>query len=359
MLSYPAEWQPHRACWLAFPSDRSLWLENLEAAQAEFMELAKVIGESEQLEILVANPETELMARKLLSHTSTNFHSIPYGDIWMRDIAPLFLTNATELATATFNWNGWGHKYLLDHDDQVAIAIADLLNKSHHIPTLHFPWVLEGGAIEVDGEGTCLTTKQCLLNPNRNPDLTQTEIEQGLSQALGVTKILWLEAGLQNDHTDGHIDTIARFIAPHRVMCMLPVSKNDPNYEVLHHISAQLKGFTDAKGRNLEVIEIPSPGLVLDGGGEIMPASYLNFYISNGHVIVPNYGTEFDQAALAAIAPHFAHRATVGLPAKTILTGGGAFHCITQQEPALLSADRAFAAQGELFQAELTAPLPT
>jgi agmatine deiminase len=329
--SQPAEWQPHSACWLAFPSDRALWLENLEAAQAEFAELAKVISESEQLEILVNNLQTEAIARKLLSGTSAHFHSIPYGDIWMRDIAPIFLRNNNQLATVTFAWNGWGHKYLLDHDDGVAIAIAEFL--SPNIPTFQFPWVLEGGAVEVDGLGTCLTTKQCLLNPNRNPHLDRTEIELGLCEALGVTKILWLEAGLLNDHTDGHIDTIARFIAPHTVMCMKPESTDDPNYEVLNQISAQLKGFTDATGEKLKAIEIPSAGLVLDPDGEIMPASYLNFYISNEHVIVPTYGTEFDQQAVDAIASHFPNRDTIGLPAKIILSGGGAFHCITQQQP--------------------------
>jgi len=334
----PAEWEPHSACWLAFPSDRSLWLENLEAAQAEFVELAKVIGESEQLEILVANLETAAIARKLLSGTSAHFHSIPYGDIWMRDIAPIFLTitainGKKELATVTFSWNGWGHKYLLEYDDGVAIAISEALNQSAKISTFRFPWVLEGGAVEVDGMGTCLTTKQCLLNPNRNPDLDRTEIERGLCDALGVTKILWLEEGLLNDHTDGHIDTIARFIAPNVVMCMKPESENDPNYDVLNHIFNQLKGFTNAIGERLEVIEIPSAGLVLDSDGEIMPASYLNFYISNNHVIVPIYGSEFDRQAVEAIAPHFPTRQTTGLSAKIILSGGGAFHCITQQQP--------------------------
>jgi len=329
--SQPAEWQPHSACWLAFPSDRTLWLENLDAAQAEFVELAKIIAESEQLEILVNNLQTEAIARKLLSGTSAHFHSIPYGDIWMRDIAPIFLQNNTKhLATATFNWNGWGHKYLLEHDDGVAIAISEFLSP---IPTYRFPWVLEGGAVEVDGLGTCLTTKQCLLNPNRNPDLDRTAIELGLCAALGVTKILWLEAGLLNDHTDGHIDTIARFIAPHKVMCMKAESIDDPNYEVLNQISAQLQGFTDATGKKIEVIQIPSAGLVLDPDGEIMPASYLNFYISNDHVIVPTYGTELDQKAVDAIAPYFPNRDTIGLSAKIILSGGGAFHCITQQQP--------------------------
>jgi agmatine deiminase len=333
----PAEWEAHSACWLAFPSDRSLWLESLEAAQTEFVALARVIGQSETLKILVANPMTAVVARQALGDLGAKFYLIPYGDIWMRDIAPIFLVKPQEslLATVSFAWNGWGHKYLLEHDDQVAIAIS----KSVELPAFSFPWVLEGGAVEVDGEGTCLTTKQCLLNTNRNPTLNQTEIELGLQQALGVKKVLWIDEGLLNDHTDGHIDTIARFIAPGVVMCMRSQTSDDPNYEVLKNISTQLSGFTDAQGRNLAVIEIPSPGLVADDDGEIMPASYLNFYISNQHVIVPTYGSEFDDQAVNAIALHFPTRQTVGLPAKTILLGGGAFHCITQQQPKFVCAD--------------------
>ncbi|MFM7888292.1 MAG: agmatine deiminase family protein [Pseudanabaena sp.] len=325
----PSEWQPHRACWLAFPSHGDLWLEYLNIVQAEFVALAKAIATSEQLEILVLE-ETAALAKQLLGDLPVRFHEIPFGDIWMRDMTPIYIKNADgKLGALRFLWNGWGGKYMLEHDDRVAANIVQILD----IPKFEFDWVLEGGAIEVDGEGTCLTTKQCLLNPNRNPHLDQAEIEAGLKNALGVEKVLWIEEGLLNDHTDGHIDTIARFIAPHTVMCMEPTSEDDPNYQVFQDIGSQLETMTDAKGRKIDVVKIPSPNLVLDDQGEIMPASYLNFYISNDSVIIPIYGSPNDDLAVQAIAKHFPSRKAIGLSAKHILLGGGAFHCITCHQP--------------------------
>jgi agmatine deiminase len=327
----PAEWEPHTACWLAWPSHRELWLEHLETVQSEFIDLCREIAQSENLEILVPDELSALAARARLSDLPVRLHRIPFGDIWMRDIAPIFAVEAerSQLAALTFIWNGWGDKYLLEHDDRVAANIT----KSLDVLTFSFPWVLEGGAVEVDGQGTCLTTRQCLLNENRNPQMSQVEVEVGLCEALGTNKILWLDRGLLNDHTDGHIDTIARFIAPGVVMCMRSQDDEDPNSEVLAEIAAQLRTLTDARDRKLEVIEIPSPGLVLDPDGEIMPASYLNFYIANGSVVVPTYGSEHDPKAVEEIAACFRDRSTVGLSAKHILLGGGAFHCITQQQP--------------------------
>jgi len=325
----PAEWQPHSACWLAFPSHRDLWLEYLDIVQAEFVALAKAIATSEQLEILVLE-ETATLAKQLLGDLPVRFHQIPFGDIWMRDMTPIYIKNADrKLGALHFQWNGWGGKYMLEHDDRVAANILQTLD----IPKFEFDWVLEGGAIEVDGEGTCLTTKQCLLNPNRNSHLDQEAIESGLKSALGVEKILWIEEGLLNDHTDGHIDTIARFIAPHTIMCMEPTSEDDPNYQVLKDIASQLETMTDAKDRKIDVVRIPSPNLVLDDEGEIMPASYLNFYISNDSVIIPIYGSPNDELAVQAIAKHFPNRKAIGLSAKHILLGGGAFHCITCHQP--------------------------
>ncbi len=325
----PAEWQPHRACWLAFPSHRDLWLEYLDRVQAEFVALAKAIATSEQLEILVLE-ETATHAKQLLGDLPARFHQIPFGDIWMRDMTPIYVKNTDgKLGALHFQWNGWGGKYMLEHDDRVAAKILQTLD----IPQFMFDWVLECGAIEVDGEGTCLTTKQCLLNPNRNPHLDQEAVESGLKAALGVEKILWIEEGLLNDHTDGHIDTIARFIAPHKIMCMEPTSEDDPNYQVLKDIGSQLENMTDAKGRKIDVVRIPSPNLVLDDEGQIMPASYLNFYISNDSVIIPIYGSPNDDLAVQAIAKHFPNRKVIGLSAKHILLGGGAFHCITCHQP--------------------------
>jgi agmatine deiminase len=335
----PAEWAHHRACWLAFPHNEYEWGEPLAAAQVEFIGLCEAIADvdpatglarGEQIELLTANLDVLEQARHKLANTPVNFHLIPYDDIWLRDCAPIFVSNESEtVAAAVFQFNVWGNKFALPLDERVAGQIA----KGTGLPTVEHPFVLEGGSVETDGEGTCLTTRQCLLNPNRNPELDQTTLEQYLKSALGYQKILWLDDGLINDHTDGHIDTIVRFIAPGVVMCMAPQAEDDPNAATLERIAQTLATLTDAKNRPLKVVTIPSPGRVLDKEGQVMAASYVNFYIGNSTVVVPTYGSELDEAAVAAIALYFPTRRTVGRSAKAILTGGGAFHCITQQQP--------------------------
>lgn len=325
----PAEWERHRACWLAWPSHADLWGEDLAAAQSEFTSLCRAIGESEDLELLVLNEAAEASARAALSDCPVRFHRIPYGDIWLRDTAPLFLTASKTIATVRFGFNGWGGKYVLEHDAQVSARIAE----SVKAPAFREDWVLEGGSVDVDGQGTCLTTRQCLLNPNRSKGRDRETLEAKLSGALGLKKILWLGNGLVNDHTDGHIDTIARFIAPGEVVCMEPSGEGDPNEKVFRAIQEDLKSFTDARGRRLAVRTIPSPGKVTDAEGRVLPASYLNFYIANDAVIVPTYGTPYDSGAVSKLSRYFPGRRTVGISARAILSGGGAFHCITQQEP--------------------------
>jgi len=255
---------------------------------------------------------------------------VPVGDIWLRDTAPIFVKDEQgALRAACFGFNGWGRKYLLPGDDRVAGRVA----ARSGLPRTDHAWVLEGGSVEVDGEGTLLTTRQCLLNPNRNPGLDTAEIEAALADGLGAEKVLWLDEGLINDHTDGHIDTLARFAAPGVVVCMEARDGADPNAAVLDRLATDLATMTDARGRTLQVVRIPSPGLVLDGEGEVMPASYVNFYIGNRSVVVPTYGTAYDEAAVDALAPLFPGRRVVGRSARAILSGGGAFHCITQQQP--------------------------
>jgi agmatine deiminase len=328
----PAEWSLHKSCWLAWPSAANLWQEDLSVAQAEFTSLCRAIAEGESLEILVPDETAQTQAEKALKGLPVRFHRIPFGDIWLRDTAPIFLTNAEgQVASARFKFNGWGGKYDLPHDPEVSTQIAAQAD----VQSFSFPWILEGGSVEVDGEGTCLTSKQCLLNKNRNPGMDQAAIEAALCEGLGVSKVLWVREGLLNDHTDGHIDTIARYVAPGVVACMKATEPaTDPNHKVFEEIASDLASFTDAKGRRLTVIRVPSPGKILDEDGEIMPASYLNFYIGNKTVVVPIYGSKHDAEAVKCIAEIFPTRKTVGLPAIAILTGGGAFHCITQQQPA-------------------------
>ncbi len=336
----PAEWDAHRACWLAWPCHENLWQEDLPQARREFKALCQTIADvdpatgharGESLEILIADPSQLGSAKEALAGLPVKFHQIPFGDIWVRDTGPIFTRDLEKnrLIAESFYFNGWGEKYVLLGDREVSGRLA-------HASTLHtelHPFVMEGGSLEPDGQGTCITTRQCLLNPNRNPGVNQARIEELLRDSLGYEKILWLGDGLLNDHTDGHIDTLARFAAPGVVLCMKATDKNDPNTEIMAKIAADLNSFTDARGRRLKVIEVPSPGLVLDEEGEIMPASYMNFYIANTTVAVPTYGSPHDAAAVAKIAECFPGRRTVGLSAKAILTGGGAFHCITQQEP--------------------------
>ena len=267
----PAEWDRHSACWLAWPSHGHLWQENLAAARAA---LAPVLAK-------------------------VRFHRIPVGDIWLRDTAPIFVKEGTgALFAACFRFNGWGEKYVLPEDDRVATRVGAASGQSM---TWH-DFVLEGGSVEVDGEGTVLTTRQCLLNPNRNPGLSQTEIEAALRTSLGAEKVLWLDEGLLNDHTDGHIDTLARFTAPGVVVCMEARDPADPNAAILDRLAADLAVMTDARGRRLQVVRIPSPGLLENEDGEPMPASFVNFYIGNETVVVPTYGTAFDAEAVSNYA---------------------------------------------------------
>jgi len=326
----PPEWAPHEATWAAWPSHADLWGDNLEPARDAFARLVAAVAEGERVEVLVPDEANERDARRALTSTRVRFHRVPFGDIWLRDTAPIFLEGpqATR-GTVRFAFNGWGGKYVLDDDDRVAERVAALTDG----PSFVMPWVMEGGAVDTDGEGTAITTRQCLLNPNRNPRMTAGDVELAVSDALGCSKVLWLEEGLQNDHTDGHIDTIARFVSPGVVVVMEPRTRDDPNQRALEEIARDTARFVDARGRRIEVVRIPSPGRVVDPGGRVAPASYVNFYISNAAVVVPTYGSPFDDEAVARLSTLFPQRRVTAIDARAILTGGGAFHCITQQQP--------------------------
>lgn len=332
MFSYPAEWLSHSGCVLAWPAAQDLWGDDLASAQKEFVGLCKAI-QGEKLWVLTINDAARNVARRALAGVDADFLPIPYGDIWLRDTAPLFVKSSEgKIATICFEFNGWGEKYVLPNDAQIAPRIAEHFSKEMESKKQN--WVLEGGSIEVNDDGICLTTQQCLLNPNRNPHLTKSEIEARLKESLGLKKILWLKEGLINDHTDGHIDTLVRFAPGNKIICMRAKSSRDPNYEILDQIRKDLDFMTDTTGKAFEIIEIPSPGEIYDDESrKIMPASYVNFYISNKSVVVPTYGSRFDDEAVRKISELFPDRKTVGRSAKSILKGGGAFHCITQQIP--------------------------
>jgi agmatine deiminase len=326
MHAIPPEWAPHKAIWTAWPSAADLWGEALDPARAEVAAMVHALadgGKGDRMLVLAHGREAEASA-KLALGKSAEVLAAAFGDIWLRDTGPIFAPGGKAHG---FRFNGWGGKYVLAHDEEVSARVA-LLAKADY---KRHDFILEGGAVEMDGEGTLLTTRQCLLNPNRNPHWTEAGAEVALKRALGVEKVLWLDEGLANDHTDGHIDNLARFVAPGRVVCQAPFGRDDPNRDVLEEIALSLAAMKDARGRKLEVVRIPSPGLVEDEDGDAIPASHMNFIIGNAVVVVPIYNGAGDDA-VRALAPLFPDRKVVGLYSNAILTGGGSFHCITQQE---------------------------
>ncbi|WP_372782113.1 agmatine deiminase family protein [Phenylobacterium sp.] len=332
-VTVPAEWAPHRAMWLGFPSHAELWEDDLAAAQAEVAALAGALAGpgGERVRLMTGSAEGAADARRLLgAQAEVEIVTGTFGDIWLRDTGPIFARGPRGLVAQGFRFNGWGGKYQLPHDDTVAGQIA----AEAGVALNEFGFILEGGALDHDGEGTVLTTGQCLLNSNRNPSWSQAAAEAALADALGARKVLWLGQGLANDHTDGHVDNLARFVAPGVVACPVAWGRGDPNAAAYDDAAQRLLGMTDAAGRKLQVMRIPSPGWIDGPEKKAAPASHMNFLIANGAVIVPIYAEQPGRFAVQALEHLFPGRQVIGLPSTAILTGGGSFHCITQQEPA-------------------------
>ncbi|WP_291841925.1 agmatine deiminase family protein [Maricaulis sp.] len=329
-IDLPHETAPQSRLFTCWPSDAELWEENLEPAQAEFAAFLKAVitpsatGRTLDLTILAATARAEASAKRALGHRATVVRA-PFGDVWARDTGPVFIRENGEAIAVRFRFNGWGGKYDLPGDDTIGGVIARLAGATERPVDL----VAEGGALEFDGEGTLITTRQCLLNPNRNPDLDEAGVEARLKAALGIEKILWIDEGLIADHTDGHIDNIVRFARPGVVVCQSAWGEDDPQAVVLDAIAAQLETMTDARGRRLDVRRIPSPGRVDLGDDEVVPASHMNWVIGPRHVVVPTYGTDGGDAAVQALRGIFPDHEVVAASARAILTGGGAFHCVT------------------------------
>jgi agmatine deiminase len=326
----PAEWAPHKAMWLGFPSHAALWENDLPAAQAEVGDLARALAGpgGERVKLMTGHPDGEAAARAMLGGVE-GIEIVPgrFGDIWLRDTGPVFAGGEAH----GFRFNGWGGKYDLAHDDEVAARIA----RASGVELVGHDFVLEGGAVDHDGAGAVLTTGQCLLNPNRNPGWTRAAAEAALAASLGAKTVLWLGDGLKNDHTDGHVDNLARFVAPATVACPVAWGRGDPNADAYDDAARRLAGMTDAAGRPLKVVRIPSPGWVEGAPGEgPVPASHMNFVIANRAVIVPVYEDRPGELAVGVLQALFPGRQVIGLPSRALLTGGGSFHCITQQEPA-------------------------
>lgn len=326
----PAEWHPHRQCWMAWPCHLETWSKiGLERARSAYARVAQAIARYEPV-IMLVNPGDEASAQSLCG-AGISLHTLPINDSWTRDTGATFLLNQ-EHKLAGVNWihNAWGGNYAECALDN---AIAEAIIENTHALSFSAPLVMEGGSFHVDGEGTILTSRECLLNKNRNPHLTQQQIEQFLMDFLGGEKIIWLNKGLLGDETDGHIDEIACFIAPGKVLCLITYDEEDPNYPTLHENLELLKASTDAKGRKLEIYTVEQPpATYMDG--ERLTLSYINFYLANQGIVMPAFGHEtHDKAAYQLFTQLFPDYHITQIDALDVFAGGGGIHCITQQQP--------------------------
>ncbi len=337
-FQFPAEFEKHTATWLSWPHKEASWPGEIESIYPAYSFFVKILAQSEHVHINVADPVMKTKALEHLSRVGANllaiqFHFNPTNDAWCRDHGPAFLINKKEKKKAIIDWgyNAWGGKYPpYDLDDIIPTRIANDLKLQVFNPGI----VMEGGSVDFNGAGTVLTTTACLLNKNRNPTLTQKQVEQYLINYYGVEQVLWLGDGIIGDDTDGHIDDIARFVNTDTVVTVVEEDKSDENYEVLQENLKTLKAMRLLNGQPLRIIELPMPSPVLYED-QRLPASYANFYISNQHVIVPTYRCKNDHKALQILSQAFPQHEVIGIDSVDIIRGLGSFHCLSQQEPAL------------------------
>ena len=334
----PAEWEPHTATWLAWPHNEDTWPGLLPQVQEIFLNMIRELHRDEMVHLLVndaaaAENVSRLMRDRGINDSSVNLHEMRTADAWLRDSGPIFLCNLdlqAPLAASAWRFNAWGGKY----DDLLADAgLSKEIALRIGVPCFEPGIVLEGGAIDVNGSGACLTTEQCLLHPNRNPALRRADVEQHLGDVLGVCHFIWLGCGIVGDDTDGHVDDVARFVDPSTVVCALETDRQDPNFGLLEDNFRRLQKATDGRGRPLDVVPMPMPGHV-GSCHERLPASYVNFYIGNGVVLVPTFGHPNDDRALSILQELFPSRRVAGIRCEPLVHGLGAIHCVTQQQPA-------------------------
>ncbi|MGC1481205.1 MAG: agmatine deiminase family protein [Chthoniobacterales bacterium] len=334
----PAEWEPHEATWLSWPHPEGISFPGCyDRVIPTFVEMVEALAESETVRINVRDTEQEQTVRRLLTGAPADrieFHGIPTNEPWCRDHGPIFIRREKEpqLAIIDFGYNAWGYKYPpFDDDDDVPTQIGQQLD----LEVFDYgDFVLEGGSIDVDGFGNLLTTESCLLNPNRNSHLDKKEIEDLLRETLGVKTIIWLGDGIEGDDTDGHIDDLTRFVGENRVVTVIEENEDDSNYTALQTNlerlrAVQLPGQDDP----LEILNLPMPSPI-KRDGQRLPASYANFYIANTVVLLPVFGETHDAWAKAVLSEAFPGRKVVPIDCRELIWGLGAFHCLTQQQPA-------------------------
>ncbi len=331
----PPEWSKHKGTWLSYPHNPGTFFEKIDNVRDKYTDMVKLLSECEEVHINVNDEEMEndLLSRlkdKKVNLNNIFIHRFPTNDAWCRDHGAIFAVDRDEnkLVALDFKFNAWGEKYPYELDNEIPKKMAEYLNAER----IEIDMVLEGGSIDVNGNGLLLTTESCLLNPNRNSNMSKKEIEDNLKYYLGVEKILWLKEGIVGDDTDGHIDDITRFVNKNTVITVVEENPNDENYPILKENYEILKTFTDIKGNKLNIIILPMPEPVYYKGDRL-PASYANFYISNKYVIVPIFNCDKDKMALEILQSVFTDRVVVGIDASDIVVGLGTFHCLTQQIP--------------------------
>lgn len=333
---FPAEWEEHEATWLSWPHKEESWPGKIDTIYPAYCEFIKVLSENEFVRINVADEEMHKSAMDAIMQAGANLENIeiyihPTNDAWCRDHGPAFLINKETETKVIVDWdyNAWGGKYPpFDLDDDIPTKVGEELN----LPVFYPKIIMEGGSVDFNGKGTVLTSKSCLLNPNRNPYLNQEQIEQYLKDYYGVEQVLWVDDGIIGDDTDGHIDDTIRFVNENTVLAVVEDNPEDENYEILQHNLRQLREMHLLDGTPLNIIELPMPDPVY-WEEQRLPASYANFYIANKTVIVPTYRCSKDAVALEIIQQCFPDRKVVGIDSTEIIWGLGSFHCLSQQEP--------------------------
>jgi len=327
-FSMPAEWTPHAGCLVSWPCKEETWCGFVKQAKRAYSEVICAISQFEPVFVL-SDPSTTHEAHQAFPK-ETPVIELPLDDAWIRDNGPTFVSSDSgNLAIVQFGFNGWGERFPpYDRDTRVPEVLADRTGLRRYVA----PMVLEGGAICVDGEGTLLTTESCVLNPNRNPNYTRERIEEILGSFLGVRKVLWLRQGIHKSMIDGHIDGIAAFVGPSKVVLASTEDRSDPNHAIMRDNRDRLETMSDARGRSIEIIDFPMPKLREIAGSRIAPC-YTNFYIANGGIIAPTFGEPTDRTALEILGSLFPDHEVVGVRSEYIGVGGGEIHCITQQIP--------------------------
>jgi agmatine deiminase len=338
----PAEWEPHRATWIAWPHHAPDWPGKFAAIPWVYTEIVRHLLRSETVCILVDDAKMEQRVKRVLRKAGAplariDFFHVPTDRVWTRDYSPIFVADpSAEITLTDWHFNGWAKYPNWQRDDAAAALIAKLLGRPIRQPTVHGRRVvLEGGSVDVNGQGLLLTTEECMLSDEqaRNPGLSQKDLEKVLAEFLGIRKVLWLNRGIAGDDTHGHVDDLARFVGPRTVVTVVEDDPEDDNYEPLQENLERLRGMTDLDDKPLDIVMLPMPDPVVFTG-QRLPASYANFYIANDRVLVPTFNDPMDRVALGTLADLFPNREVIGIHAVDLVWGLGTLHCLTQQEPA-------------------------